>query len=108
MIAVVACALGFVAAGTAGATVYSPAASSGVVDPLAYAEFREDGVRIRTGPSIDDGIAGLGYRGHSVTAHCFTAPQPNSAWYRITNNTTGVRGWVASSMLLVDGSLPGC
>jgi SH3-like domain-containing protein len=110
MVAVLACAMVFASGGSAGASPHSQTVGSRTVvaAPAAFAEFREDGVRIRTGPGTNYAVAGLGYRNHSVTAHCFVAPIPNSAWYKITDNTTGVHGWVASSLLYIEGSFPGC
>ncbi|WP_328939763.1 hypothetical protein OG288_42455 [Streptomyces tauricus] len=74
----------------------------------AYAEFRVDGARIRTGPGSDYSIAGLGYRSHSVTAHCSIAPQTQEVWYYLTDNTTGVRGWSEQTVVYVEGSIPPC
>ncbi|WP_059005610.1 SH3 domain-containing protein [Streptomyces specialis] len=78
------------------------------VSASIWGQFREDGVRIRTGPGLQYGVAGLGYRNHSVTVHCFVAPEPNHSWYYLTDNTTGVTGWVSSSLVYREAPLNGC
>ncbi|MFF4802354.1 hypothetical protein ACFY1U_28780 [Streptomyces sp. NPDC001351] len=54
--------------------------------------FNDDGVRIHSGPGTGYSVNGLGYRGHSVTKHCFVGY--DDQWTYITDNTTGVSGYV--------------
>ncbi|GHG62897.1 hypothetical protein GCM10018779_32010 [Streptomyces griseocarneus] len=56
--------------------------------------FYTDGVSIRNAPRSGSTIRGLGYRSHSVTVHCGTPGPLETYWWRITNNTTGVRGYI--------------
>ncbi|MGK5531176.1 SH3 domain-containing protein [Streptomyces sp. URMC 129] len=96
------------AATPAAPTAVTADVSTTEVSAAIWGEFREDGVRIRTGPGTQYAVAGLGYRDHSVTVHCFVAPEPNHAWYYLTDNTTGVTGWVSSSLIYRVDPLDGC
>ncbi|MFJ5265666.1 hypothetical protein ACIQAC_34930 [Streptomyces sp. NPDC088387] len=89
-------------AGPAGTAVDS------VTREAAYAEFKVDGARIRTGPGGSYAVAGLGYRSHRVTAHCAKPVAPQMVWFYLTNHTTGVSGWSEQSVFYVEGSVPPC
>ncbi len=102
--------LSAVAAATAPSAQATPATKPAptTTSVANYAEFRVDGARIRTGPSTDFGIAGLGYRSHRVTVHCSRITGPQSTWHKLTDHTTGVSGWAAETVLYVEGQLTLC
>lgn len=85
---------------TEGASVLAPRCGwqPGANMPRA-AGFKVNGVRIRTGPSTGCTVKGLGYVGQSVTYRCSTIGDDGYIWYYLTNNSTGVRGWVREDNL---------
>lgn len=60
--------------------------------------FYVDGANIRRSANLNATIVGLGYRSHSVTVHCGTTGPLETYWWRITNNTTGVTGYIEQSV----------
>ncbi|ARQ67672.1 SH3 domain-containing protein [Streptomyces marincola] len=82
-----------------GVRVTSTDTGSAEVDALALpGRFYVDGARIRSAPHLDAAVRGLGYRSHSVTVHCGTRGPLETYWFRITNNTTGVSGYIEQSV----------
>lgn len=59
--------------------------------------FYTDGVNIRDEPNLDGTIRGLGYRSHRITVYCGIRGPLETYWWRITDNTTGVRGYIEQS-----------
>ncbi|MEU3658111.1 SH3 domain-containing protein [Streptomyces sp. NPDC032161] len=87
-----------VGAGTAQAETSSAALNTAPVAPAGVnslpGSFYTDGVNIRNAPNLDATVVGLGYRSHRVTVHCGTSGPLETYWWRITDNTTGVRGYI--------------
>ncbi|MFF8911573.1 hypothetical protein [Streptomyces olivaceoviridis] len=93
--------LGLALTGTASAEVGSDASSGA---PAVSAKlnavsgrFYVDGVRIHNKPDLDANVNGLGYIGHKVTVYCFARGPLETVWWRITDTTTGVPGYIEQS-----------
>jgi len=65
-------------------------------DPAGGAQFNADGVRIRSCPSIDCTVLGLGYRSHFVSWYC---GQIQNGFVHILDRTTNVDGWASAQYL---------
>ncbi|WP_318205752.1 hypothetical protein [Streptomyces sp. SCL15-4] len=93
--------LGLALTGTAVADVGTDASSGASATSAKLGavsgRFYVDGVRIRNAPSLDAGVNGLGYIGHKVTVYCFTKGPLETVWWRITDITTGVPGYIEQS-----------
>ncbi|MER5491389.1 SH3 domain-containing protein [Streptomyces sp. NPDC002490] len=75
--------------------VSSPTAQAASSEARALpGRFYSDGVNIRNAPRLNATVRGLGYRSHRITVHCGTPGPLETYWWRITNNTTGVRGYI--------------
>jgi hypothetical protein len=81
-------------AGPATAVRAAPAVQAD--DPAGGAQFNADGVRIRSCPSVDCTVLGLGYRSHFVSWYC---GQIQNGFVHILNRTTGVDGWASAQYL---------
>ncbi|WP_406643122.1 sigma-70 family RNA polymerase sigma factor [Amycolatopsis sp. WGS_07] len=57
--------------------------------------FAEDGIRIRTAPSPTGAIKGVAYRNHPATVHCLASKAGGYAYFSLTDNATGITGYVA-------------
>ncbi|MGW3681554.1 SH3 domain-containing protein [Streptomyces prasinus] len=84
--------------GTAQAETNSAASNTLLAAPVdvnaVSGSFYTDGVNIRSAPNYDASVRGLGYRSHRVTVHCGIRGPLESYWWLITNNTTGVKGYI--------------
>jgi hypothetical protein len=67
----------------------------------------EDGIAIRSGLRSGCDAVGYGYRNHDLTYHCFTSGE-NGTWTHLSDDTTGVQGWVRDSLLTGGGSSHHC
>jgi hypothetical protein len=73
--------------------------------------FLFQGVNIRSGPGTNCVSRGLGYTSHSVTYRCWEfgdTVNGHSTWTYLTNNSTGVTGWVSDQFLENYGSTWRC
>ena len=82
----------------------STGTGAAVAHAATPANFNADGIHIRTGSWVRNTSKGLGYRSHSVTAHCYAPGQAianTHYWIHLTDHTTGVTGysWAGSVML---------
>lgn|SRR6478609_823181 len=66
---------------------------SNVVLLVKANNFSSNGVNIRTGDSIDCTSKGHGQRTHDTLIHC-NSWNGSWNWNHLTNNNTGVKGWV--------------
>jgi len=92
--------------------VVAPPASAAVSQEVTTAVaggFRVDGARIRQSPDTTSSILGLGYTSQSANVRCIV-PRPHfSSMIYLTNNATGVTGYVLADYVWHNGSsLPGC
>lgn len=85
---------------TTGEAHYSPAG------PLQCGHFTADGVRIHSAPGTGTSVVGVGYQddcldyNSSVLNEWVTCPDGRSRiWWNITNEDTGVTGWVSDCYL---------
>ena len=69
------------------------------------ASFTANGVNIRTGPSTSCASKGVGYETNSVTVHC---DDPDTGWFYLTDNSTGVTGWSSPSYVTFPGTTGSC
>ncbi|MET9144574.1 SH3 domain-containing protein [Streptomyces sp. NPDC004042] len=94
-------ALGLALTGTAtaesGADLPGGAPAASTASSAVSGRFYVNGVNIRNKPNLDATVNGLGYVGHTVTVYCFTTGPLETAWWRITDTTTGVPGYIEQS-----------
>lgn len=67
-------------------------------DNSAYYRAFKATVNIRSGRSTNCASLGLGYTSHTVDIHC-TSYYNGTDWTYLRDATTGVKGWVKSSLL---------
>jgi hypothetical protein len=83
------------------AAVTTLARQDTAVRPLdAGGYFVAQGVHIHASPSLSSVVLGDGYESDSVTLHCSTDTNPY--WGYLTDNTTGVTGYVIAGYYLID------
>jgi uncharacterized protein YraI len=70
-----------------------------------FGQFIGSGVNIRTGPGADCTSLGHGQVGQRATYHCQVIGHDGYLWTHLTNNATGVSGWVRENFL--SGNPPG-
>ncbi|TDC81781.1 hypothetical protein E1193_13820 [Micromonospora sp. KC606] len=82
-------------AGTGPVTAMAPRCGwvPGAYEPRSVG-FSGGGIRLRSGPSTLCTVLGLGYVGQSATLRCGAVGDDGWGWYYVTNNSTGVTGFV--------------
>ncbi|MFB7470426.1 hypothetical protein [Kitasatospora sp. NPDC056184] len=70
--------------------------------------FYVDGVNIRNRPDLTAKINGLGYVKHKVTVYCGTRGPLETYWWRITDTTTGVSGYIEQGVGGPSVGVPTC
>lgn len=90
-------------------TIAASSVVAGVVAQPAYAytycngcegaQFRSDGVNIRSCPSISCTSLGLGYKSQPAEVYCTQDPYENG-WVHVGDLVTGVSGWSAQQYVL--------
>ncbi|MFD7365428.1 hypothetical protein ACFV4I_04135 [Nocardiopsis alba] len=73
----------------------------------APGSFTAEGVRIYRHADFQSDVLGLGYPSHSVNVRCVVYRQYYMSMYYLTNNSTGVTGWVPTEYVRA-GDVPGC
>jgi hypothetical protein len=76
------------------------------VDNRPYSKDFTGATNIRSGPSLDCGIVGVGYPTNSIDYHCWVNGDGGTWSYLRTRNT--VYGWVKDSQLIGNGSIEPC
>ncbi|MEE1821123.1 SH3 domain-containing protein [Streptomyces sp. BE20] len=99
--------LGSAYGGTASAAPETVSAATAGINAVS-GRFYQDGVNIRNRPNLTATINGLGYVGHKVTVYCGTPGPLETYWWRITDNTTGVPGYIEQSFGGPNSSVPRC
>ncbi|GIG55928.1 hypothetical protein Lfu02_03000 [Longispora fulva] len=78
------------------ATAHAAAPAAQPWPAYGWAQFRAEGVRIRSCASTGCPALGLGYTSHFVNWYCF---ESSNGFIHIHDNTTGVDGWSSDSLL---------
>ncbi|OXM62717.1 hypothetical protein CF165_33605 [Amycolatopsis vastitatis] len=87
-------------------------AADGAADGAADigGKFIDDGIRVHAEPGTTSATKGLAYRSHTATVHC-VVPRTGSdpyAYFSLTDNATGVTGYVAEPYVAPDRKVRTC
>ncbi|MGI8311684.1 hypothetical protein [Saccharopolyspora hattusasensis] len=75
--------------------------------PAGYAMSIGDGARIHRSPDLNSPVDGIYYTEHAFRVHQFVGGTPGLPdWVNMTNDNTGVTGWVHGSMAACLGLTP--